>query len=158
MLNKIKSEIFDFFPSFLLKDNIISGDVVDAVQEIRVRVGQAINIRGSAIDLFVGDILKPEHILKLLENFSDNSIYAVQSELNLGYITIKGGHRIGVSGTCIIEDGKVKNIKYISSLNIRVAREIKNCSDSLFKYIIRKNEFNNTLILSPPRVWKNNIA
>ena len=76
----------------------------------------------------------------------------------MGYITIKGGHRIGVSGTCIIEDGKVKNIKYISSLNIRVAREIKNCSESLFKYIIRKNEFNNTLILSPPRLWKNNIA
>ena len=90
-------------------------------------------------------------MLRLLESFCNNSIYAVQNEINSGYITLRGGHRIGISGMGIIEDGKIKNIKYISSLNIRVAREVKNCSKALLEKITKNNPFENTLIVSPPR-------
>lgn len=153
MIERIRKEIFDFFPTYVCNFNDVPINVIENVQEIRLRIGQPINIRGCKFDLFIGDKLMQDAILKLLEVFADNSIYAVQSEINSGYITIRGGHRIGISGTCIIEDNQVKNIKYISSLNIRVAREVKNCSNNIFEYIPKKKEFENTLILSPPRVW-----
>ena len=158
MIERIMKEIFDFFPTYICDKSNIPKEVVEDVQEIRIRIGQPINIRGCKNDLFVSDKVNQESILKLLEIFSDNSIYAVQSEINSGYVTIRGGHRIGIAGTCIIEDGKVKNIKYISSLNIRVAREVKDCSSNIFKIIARKSNFENTLILSPPRMWENNFA
>lgn len=158
MLKKIKKEIFDFLPIDICDVNDFSDSIINEVQEIRIRIGQPINIKTNFKDVFIGKELIQEDILKVLENFSDRSIYAVQSELNCGYITVRGGHRIGISGTCIIENEKVKNIKYISSLNIRVAKEVKECSESLFKYIIKKDEFKNTLIISPPRVWENNFV
>lgn len=158
MNQKIKDEIFAFFPLALGKRIDISDKIIENAQEIRIRIGQAINIRTNTEDVFVGDKLYEDSILKFIENFSNRSIYSVQSEINSGYITIRGGHRIGISGTCIIEDGKIKNIKNISSLNIRIAREVKDCSESLFEYIIKKDDFKNTLIISPPRLWKNYAA
>lgn len=158
MEQKIKNEIFDFFPLTLGKQIDISDELIDNAQEIRIRIGQPINVRTSESDIFVGEKLYEDSILKFIENFSNRSIYAVQSEINSGYITIRGGHRIGISGTCIIEEGKIKNIKYISSLNIRIAREVKNCSESLFERVIKKDNFKNTLIVSPPRLWQDNIT
>ncbi|MBR4111217.1 MAG: hypothetical protein IKK43_06010 [Clostridia bacterium] len=155
MIERIRKEIFDFFPTYVCNFNDVPINVLNDAQEIRIRIGQPVNIRGCKFDFFVGERLRQDSILKLLEAFSDNSIYAVQSEINNGYITIRGGHRVGISGTCIIEDNKVKNIKYISSLNIRVAREVKECSNTVFKYISKKNDFENTLIISPPRMRKN---
>ncbi len=158
MEQKIKNEIFDFFPLTLGKQIDISDELIDNAQEIRIRIGQPINVRTSESDIFVGEKLYEDSILKFIENFSNRSIYAVQSEINSGYITIRGGHRIGISGTCIIEEGRIKNIKYISSLNIRIAREVKNCSEGLFERVIKKDNFKNTLIVSPPRLWQDNIT
>lgn len=92
----------------------------------------------------------------MLENFSENSIYAVQSEINSGFITIKGGHRVGISGTCIFENEKIKNIRYISSLNIRVAHEIIGCSTPLIDELYN-SKFENTLILSSPGCGKTTL-
>lgn len=72
--------------------------------------------------------------------------------LTLVLLQLKGGHRIGISGTSIFEDEYIKNIKYISSLNIRIAREIKDCSLNILSEICSK-EFENTIIISPPRMW-----
>ena len=69
-----------------------------------------------------------------------------------GFITIKGGHRVGLTGSAVIDNGKVINIKYITSLNFRVAREIENCSYSILNQVvdIKNDTINNTLIVSPP--------
>ena len=53
-----------------------------------------------------------------------------------GYITVKGGHRVGISGDVVIEDGKVKNISYVYSLNFRIAREVNGASNNVMKYIL----------------------
>ena len=70
----------------------------------------------------------------------------------IGYITIKGGHRIGITGTAVIEENKVINIKYITSLNFRIARQVIDCSNKIIKEIIdRKNSYiYTTIIVSPP--------
>lgn len=69
-----------------------------------------------------------------------------------GYITIRGGHRIGVTGNIVIKDGQVTNISHIYSLNFRIARQVLNCSDSALNYMIdlMNNSVYNTIIISPP--------
>ena len=158
MINKIKREIFDFFPSRILdRREFITDDMIQKVEEVRIRVGQPICIRNHIKEDFSEEVISTEDIKRILENFSNNSIYSVQDEINSGFITIQGGHRIGITGTCVLEKDTIKNIKYISSLNIRVAREVKDCSNEVLNRIIKNQKFENTLILSPPGCGKTTL-
>jgi len=158
MMSKIKREIFDFFPSRILDKQILAvDDIVRNVEEIRIRVGQPICIRNHREEIFTKEKTNSEDIRRVLENFSNNSIYSVQDEINSGFITVQGGHRIGITGTCVFEKETIKNIKYISSLNIRVAREVKGCSNEILKRIMKNQKFENTLILSPPGCGKTTL-
>lgn len=76
-----------------------------------------------------------------------------------GYITIKGGHRVGISGNIVWADEKVTNINYISSLNFRIARQVIGCSTKALKYILdtENNTIYNTLIVSPPGAGKTTL-
>ena len=97
-----------------------------------------------------------ESILRTIQYVCDNSIYSYQNQICEGFITVRGGHRIGITGNCVIENNKVSNINYISSLNFRVAKEIKGASNKLLKYVLdlEKNNIYTTLIVSPPGVRK----
>lgn len=77
----------------------------------------------------------------------------------IGYITIKGGHRIGLTGNIVFNDGQVNNISHIYSLNFRIAKQVIGCSKSALKYIlnIKENSIYNTIILSPPGRGKTTI-
>lgn len=152
VISRLKEEILSFFPCNLK----IPNELEDYIQEIRIRLGQAITLKCTNHEFITNEITNENIILRLLENFTNNSVYAVQSEINSGFITIKGGHRIGISGTCIFENGKIKNIRYISSLNIRVAHEIKGCGTSLVNSLY-PNYFENTLILSSPGFGKTTL-
>lgn len=70
----------------------------------------------------------------------------------IGYITIKGGHRIGITGNIVIKDGQVINISHIYSLNFRIARQILDCSNNALNYMLdlMNNSIYNTIIVSPP--------
>ena len=85
-----------------------------------------------------------------MEYISNYSLYAYENELRQGFLTIEGGHRVGVSGKIVSEKGKVKNFQYISSINIRVCHEIKGCADLLFPAILEENQVVHTMIISPP--------
>ncbi|HZK70256.1 MAG TPA: stage III sporulation protein AA, partial [Clostridia bacterium] len=90
-----------------------------------------------------------------LELITSNSVYAFQEEIRNGYITIKGGHRVGIAGKIVSEGLYVKSIKDIMSLNIRVSKEVKGCADKIFQYLIKgENDLYNTLIVSPPQCGK----
>ena len=155
MLSKIYDEILSYFPEKIKEEvNRCNPDILDKACEIRIRAGCPIIISSYNNETVIEYFVTTEDVLRILGNFSENSIYSIQNELNSGFITIKGGHRIGISGTSIFEDEHIKNIKYISSLNIRIAREIKDCSLNVLSKICQ-NEFENTIIISPPRLWKN---
>lgn len=125
------------------------------INEIRLRVGKKIVIISSNTELFLSYVVTLQDLLDILINVSKSSIYAIQNDINNGFIVIKGGHRIGVCGEVVIQDFKVKNIKNINSMNIRVARQIVGCADSIMLHLIKDSKFTNTLIMSPPRMWKN---
>lgn len=160
MLSKIDSEILSYFPNYIKEKfrNVSEKDWENA-KEIRIRNGKPIIITGFNKEIKIDHIASSEDILRLVENFSENSLYKVQNEINEGFITIKGGHRIGISGTGVIENGKIKNIKYISSLNIRIAREVVGCSNSLLDALCKESSENidNTIIISPPGCGKTTI-
>lgn len=80
-------------------------------------------------------------------------------KLQIGFVTVKGGHRVGISGSCVIEDSKVININYVYSLNFRIAKEVIGSSQNILKEIINLelNTIYNTLIVSPPGCGKTTI-
>lgn len=149
----MQEEIFNLFPNSLE----LPSYVLNRAEEIRIRLGQPILVRYGNSEFQTKNRTNEKNILMLLENFTENSIYAVQSEINSGYLTIKGGHRVGISGTCVFENGKIKNIRYISSLNIRVAHEIKGCGTAIMHELYGNNNFENTLILSSPGSGKTTL-
>ena len=149
--------MLSYFPNYIKeKFSEVSNEEWKKVKEIRIRNNRPIIISGFDDEKIIDYKVQTEDILRLVENFSDNSLYKVQNEINEGFITIKGGHRVGITGTSVIESEKIKNIKYISGLNIRIAREVKGCSNELLE--ILDEELDSTIIISPPRMWKNNFT
>ncbi|TYQ13362.1 UNVERIFIED_CONTAM: stage III sporulation protein AA [Acetivibrio alkalicellulosi] len=139
----------------------------NTLEEIRLRSGKPLmleNIRGSFFLNYEGRLttkkgnlfyITSEHILKTLELVSENSVYAFIDEIKNGYLTLKGGHRIGITGRVVLEGDKIKNIKDISGLNIRISKEVTGCSLKAMKYILNgNNDIFNTLIISPPQCGK----
>ncbi len=111
------------------------------------------------LDILIEYIVNQTEILQILEKICENSIYAYKNQICNGYITIKGGHRIGITGSAVVEDGKIINIKYITSLNFRIARQILNCSNKIIGQVIdeKNKDIYNTLIVSPPGRGKTTI-
>ena len=99
-----------------------------------------------------------QDILEMQNYISNYSLYAWQEELRNGFLTIQGGHRIGLCGSTTNQEGRIKGIHYLTFFNIRVAHEKKGCADKIVPYIRRKEGgIYNTLILSPPGEGKTTL-
>lgn len=147
------SEILRFLPERIAAEvkNVGSND---GINEIRLRVNKRAVVITSNIEVFLGYVVTLHDLLEILVRVSRNSIYAIQNDINNGFVVIKGGHRIGICGEAVIQDGLIKNIKNINSMNIRIARQMIGCADSLIPYILNGNTIKNTLIVSPPGCGK----
>ena len=129
----------------------------DHLQEIRLRAGYPIILFYKNKEQILPMNGTERIIRETLDYVSNYSLYAYENELRQGFITIEGGHRIGMAGQVIIEDKKIKNLKQISSLNVRISHEILNCGDKLFPYITHNKQMYHTLIISPPRCGKTTL-
>ncbi len=129
------------------------------IEEIRIRADKPIILKFNKSEKILKRIVSQTEILKIMQYICDNSIYAYQNEICSGYITVRGGHRIGVSGNCVIENGRVINISYISSINFRIAKQVLDCSNKILKFVVDTDNNNvyNTLIVSPPGEGKTTI-
>lgn len=151
--------IFEYFPNSI--KNVLYKEIAEEIylEEIRFRTGKPIVLKINSKDKIINYIVSSEELLKILQLVCENSIYSYQHQISEGFVTIKGGHRVGISGSCVIENGKVININYINSLNFRIARQVVGASNEIIKYIlnIEKNNVKNTLIVSPPGAGKTTI-
>ena len=120
------------------------------ITEIRLRVNQKLRIRLLDKEKVFEYVVKSQDMTEILKRVSNNSIYSIQDNINSGYITAYGGNRIGISGEVVQENGRVKNIKNVTSMNIRIAHEIIGCSNSIINRICVNEKVQNTLIISPP--------
>ncbi len=74
-----------------------------------------------------------------------------------GFITVGGGHRVGMAGQAIVENGRVKNLRYVTSVNIRMSHEIPGCGDKVFPYVTQCRRPLHTLLVSPPGCGKTTL-
>ena len=152
--------ILKYFPSRIrevLETEIGEND--ETLEEIRVRVQKPIVLKFNKMEKIVRYFVTSEEILNILQLVCENSIYSYQNQIAEGFVTVSGGHRVGVSGSCVIENGKVININYINSLNFRIARQVLGCSEDVLEHILNleENTVSNTLIVSPPGCGKTTI-
>lgn len=133
------------------------------LQEIRLRIGQPVTVLYQNEELILPTKysekkrLGKQEMKETIEHISNYSLYAYEHELKQGFITIEGGHRVGMAGQVIMEGGKIKNMKYISSINIRVSHEVLDCANKIFPYITYNKQMYHTLIISPPRCGKTTL-
>jgi stage III sporulation protein AA len=132
------------------------------LEEIRIRNGHNIVLyaAGKEYELEGKNMSKIDNYIinNIFNSLLNFSAYAYQEELANGYITIEGGHRVGICGRTVMENGKVKTIKDISSVNIRRSREIIGVSDPCMSYLLKgKHQIYNTIIISPPKCGKTTL-
>lgn len=162
-----QEEILHIFPDFMRTRWEKVAEQADRLQEIRLRVNQPVTIlvdnkewflleKGGLTDNEADAVCSNEKELEaLFAHMCHYSVYAFADEIRQGYMTIPGGHRIGVSGQVILETAKqIRNIKHIRYLNIRIAHEVKGVSEKALPYLYDRGEILNTLIISPPGCGK----
>lgn len=140
----------------------------DSLEEIRIRIDRPLVLRTGftehGIDsqgrlCSIRDSYRPstDDLNRTLQIITKDSWYALEDEIRTGYLTLPGGHRVGLTGKTILDEGKIKSIRYINSLNIRISREIKNCADEVMKHIINNGQVYSTLLISPPGCGKTTL-
>ena len=167
-------EILRFLPEPMATSIKKAGPDWDAAEEIRIRAGKPLlfymnsreyflkksgTFTDAAKDRTAGNYeAEPSEIQRILDRVSGHSLYAYQDELRQGYFTLEGGHRIGLTGRTVTEDGKIKTMKYLSFLNIRIAHEKKGCGQEILpKLYDEKGKLRHSLILSPPGCGKTTL-
>lgn len=164
MLERLKKEILCYLPDSIREVILrVSRSCLEEIIEIRLRIGKPIILRAKDDDCLVKKIDGSNYILnngelsRIFEMMCKNSIYAWQDEIANGFLTLRGGHRVGISGKAIYKNSNVYSIRDISGLNIRVARQIIGAGDDIIKQLIEDKQFISALIVSPPGFGKTTI-
>lgn len=139
------------------------------IEELRLRVGQPLLVRTLDKDLFInreGEVTSPkkayfinhEDLACALERMTHSSVYAAEEELKQGFIALPGGNRVGVTGEVVLQHGQIQTMKHISSLNLRVARDIPGRSLKILPLLLSADgRVRHTLLISPPRAGKTTL-
>lgn len=152
-------------PTWLF-DLIAKNYLTDYIYEIRIRVNKPImvNYRGKYEVLTDNGNYKskiiygsPELINFIVTVATKQSIYAYNDEIKHCYIQADSGVRIGICGTVVYDKGKILTIKKITSLNIRIAHQVLNCSSKVIDFVCQNNIVKNTLVISPPGQGKTTL-
>lgn len=155
-----KDEVLQVFPERLRR--LLEKSIVDwnTLQEIHIRAGKNMTYTVSGRKVLPnqnGQVVSLREFHEILEYVSNYSLYAFEEEIKKGFLTIPGGHRVGVAGRAVLAGGTVKTIRNISFLNIRVSHEVKGCADRLLPYLFEQEMFLSTLIVSPPGAGKTTL-
>lgn len=139
------------------------------LEEIRFRIGRPVMLyRHNGYDYLSASggatkiinqakIVKKADLDDLSAALCANSVYAYLSEIKDGFITLRGGHRVGLAGKCIIKNGEITNISAISGINIRIAKAYTGCGDRLATLLRTQTSVKNTLLISPPQCGKTTL-
>lgn len=157
-MKNIVIDVLEYFPN-QIREKILQCNNLNDLEEIRIRTNKNILLKVGQEEKKIDYCINTNEVLEILQRICDNSIYTYQSQICKGYITIKGGHRVGITGNVVEKEGQVINISHIYSLNFRIARQIINCSKPILQYIldVKNNNIYNTIILSPPGRGKTTI-
>ena len=147
MRREKKDQILAVLPEKIRGILLNHGLDFEKIQEIRLREEQPLAVKKEGKEeLFTHRVTK-EELRETMEYVSNYSLYAYENELRQGFLTIEGGHRVGISGKIIPEKGQIRNFQYITSINIRICHEITGCANKLFPVILEKGRLCHTMII-----------
>ncbi len=164
------AEVLRYLPERIrgLLARLAEGEWIE-IEEIRLRSGAPLTIGVWGESCFVtptggvtnheSDAYKvtPEEVQAAFMAVCENSVYAHMEEIRQGFITVKGGHRVGICGKAVCENGKIQTLREVSSLNLRIAHQIIGIADGVIDTIINGSEVKSTLIISPPQMGKTTL-
>lgn len=146
------------------------------MEEIRIRIGQPVLMSQSGIDYWFhpnekrivpfrehtrwsqSGIVVEKELREMLSYITRYSLYAYEEELRQGFVTVQGGHRIGIAGQVLRKEDEIKSMSHISFLNIRIAREVWHCADELIPYLFgEEGQVYHTIFVSPPGCGKTTL-
>lgn len=133
--------------------------------EIRLRAGQPVMLLVQGKNGYLGRsgmtynsedalVISQKELEDIVIRAADFSLYAINDQLIRGYISLEGGVRIGVCGEVVTENNKIKTVKNITSINIRIPHNVKNCSLPLYPMLVKHGCIENTLVISSPGCGK----
>ncbi|NMB21264.1 MAG: AAA family ATPase [Firmicutes bacterium] len=141
-----------------------------SLEEIRVRLNRPLMVKDARGFSFLsregqpslpqhGYIVTQDDLQRTLQLVTDNSWYAWEQEIQGGYLTLPGGHRVGIAGQAVYGDGAFKTIKHVSSLNFRQARAVLGAADAIIGEVAPRGgaQIRSTLIVSPPGCGKTTL-
>ena len=126
-------------------------------EEFRLRAGQPMTVLLPDGEISLEVVVEPEELETLCDIATEFSRYAASETLREGYLSVRGGFRVGLCGTAVMKDGTNTNLKQFSSAAVRIAREKQGVGEALAPQLFREGEFCHTLILSPPGVGKTTL-
>ncbi len=136
--------------------DVVSENFLENLEEIRIRIGQPVELIAESKHQLLPYIATKEDANQLLGAISEYSFYAMEEELRRGFITIEGGHRIGICGRVITDQGLVKGIRDIASFNIRIAKQKIGVANELVPFLY-ESYWKNTMIIGSPQTGKTTI-
>lgn len=157
-------QAIDYIPARVRRELArIPSTVKNEVQEVRIRIGRAPSICIKGREHEIGEFTSAQNIIidsndidECFNYICEYSIHSYQKELAQSYITVKGGHRVGISASAVVKSGRVDTIKDISGLNIRIARQMLGSADSLMNQSLNSGP-KGLLIVGPPTCGKTTI-
>lgn len=168
-MDGIKSLLY-IFPQSLRRLLGQAAAEYENLEEIRLRAGKPVIVRLHGGETFLDAegnftdreerayLIEGRELEDVLNQVCHDSVYAYEDEVKQGFLTVPGGHRIGIAGQVVVEDdGCIRTIKHIAGMNIRVAHEIKGTADSVLPYLYEQGRLHNTLIVSPPGCGKTTL-
>ena len=135
---------------------------IGRLQEIRLRAGRPLMILYDNKEYLAGPEgnivtesseayhVSAQEIQETMTYLSHYSIYAYEEEIRQGFLTIQGGHRVGIAGKVLSDGNGIRSIRPITFLNVRLAHEVRGCADELMPWLYEEGRPCSTLIMSPP--------
>lgn len=130
----------------------------EQAEELRLRVGWPMTaVLPEGERPVGGPPVEPEELEQLVEIASRASVHAVLEQIRRGYLTVAGGHRIGLCGTAVMEGGGIHALRSLSSANLRIARQVPGAARPVLGALCPGGRLESTLILAPPGQGKTTL-
>lgn len=148
----------------------LSAETLARLEEIRLRAGGPLAVTGAMGELFLtprglltadperAAPVGREEVAATLERMAGFSLYALEEELRQGFLTLPGGHRVGFVGRAVVREGRLSRLKWVSGLDIRLARARAGCAGEVLPLLLDgEGGVRSTVIVAPPRGGKTTL-
>lgn len=160
-------EFLNIFPDKMKEFWTTISKEADYIEEVRIRVNNPISVSIKGQEYFLNPkgyvtqnikearLITAQEIDQILNHICKCSVYAFEDELKEGYITVQGGHRVGLAGEVVVDaSGRIITIKYVTFMNIRISHEILGVANGVIDFLFENGQIKNSLIISPPGCGK----